>query len=76
MKNFYNITPEKYKKLLTKQNNLCAICKTNKPGGEGVWHIDRNHETGGVKGILCYHCNTSLGGFKYRPRILIELSII
>lgn len=43
---------------------------------EGHWrHIDHDHITGCVRGVLCRHCNTALGFFKDNPhklRLLAE----
>ena len=69
LKNKYNITPEQYEALLVSQDYKCAICRTDKPGGRGRFHVDHDHETGQVRGLLCYSCNTSLGGFKDDPSI-------
>lgn len=62
----YNLTPEKYQKLLKQQNGLCAICKQpelNKKRNGLVKNltIDHNHKTGEIRGLLCYHCNLVLG---------------
>lgn len=53
----YGITIEHYYNILETQNNLCAICKRElkKPV------IDHDHNTGKVRGILCYPCNTAIG---------------
>lgn len=60
----YNITLEHYEDLLKKQNYRCAICKTNKPKGRNKkFHVDHDHETGKVRGLLCHHCNVALGSF-------------
>lgn len=65
----YGITPEQYDDQLLLQNGLCAICKgefsTNvswKAGKKLV--VDHDHETGEVRGLLCLHCNTSVGIFE------------
>lgn len=66
----YNFPPELYKQRLKEQNNLCAICKTNKPGGKGQFHADHNHVTNSPRGVLCHNCNVALGNFKDNPEIL------
>jgi hypothetical protein len=42
------------------QSGVCAIC------GDGLAtpHIDHDHVTGRVRGILCPSCNIGLGRFK------------
>jgi hypothetical protein len=50
--------------------NCCAICgETEKPGGKfGVhYHIDHDHETGRVRGLLCAPCNVALGMMENDP---------
>ena len=48
----------------TKQGGLCLICKNAieaKPSRST--HIDHDHATGVVRGILCQKCNMGLGHF-------------
>ena len=57
----YGLTPEAYNQLLESQDDRCAICQgapTQK------MHVDHDHETGEVRGILCLHCNVALGNLK------------
>lgn len=58
----YGITLEDYERILESQNGGCAICETTTPGGRGNrFHVDHNHETGVVRGLLCWTCNRRLG---------------
>jgi len=69
LKKHYGITLEAYNDLFTQQSKKCGICKSNVSGGKG-WHVDHDHETGAVRGILCHFCNLALGHFKDNPEIM------
>ena len=71
----YGLTLNDYYNILKKQNNKCAICETDKPGGQGRFHLDHCHKTNKVRGLLCHRCNTSLGGFRDDPIILERAKI-
>ena len=51
--------------LLRKQSGRCALCSESDPpvpeGALDGWHIDHDHETGEVRGILCPSCNARVG---------------
>lgn len=69
----YRLTPEQYDALVEGQGGQCAICGTSDPGSGGAdaaWHIDHDHITGTVRGLLCSVCNTGLGHFKDDPELL------
>lgn len=53
----YGITPDDYRRMLREQKGLCAICGKS----EKNMHIDHDHETGKVRGIICVSCNHMLG---------------
>lgn len=57
----YGINRQQYKFLVINQDNKCAIC-----GDEflSTPHIDHDHSTGKVRGLLCRRCNIGLGKFK------------
>lgn len=60
----YGFGQEEYDKLVDSQNGLCAICKRPPSKGRGKrLHVDHDHTTGNIRGLLCGSCNTSLGGF-------------
>src|SRR5579863_5460292 len=63
----YGLTPEDYDNMLAAQNGLCAIC-TKKPK---TFHVDHDHDTGKVRGLLCQKCNILLGQADEKPEILI-----
>jgi hypothetical protein len=51
--------------MLKDQGNKCAICGSLSPGKkETSFHVDHDHETGKVRGLLCELCNVGLGYFK------------
>lgn len=61
----YGITQEEYLELLKEQDFKCGICGTQEPGGRhSNWHIDHDHSSGKVRGLLCWLCNSGLGKFK------------
>ncbi len=59
----FGITAEKYDSMLKEQNNSCAICQSPVPQGAGRFHVDHDHKTGQVRGLLCNNCNLGLGFF-------------
>ena len=66
----YGITRADKDAMLAAQGGVCAICGTNDPKGRWPWQVDHNHETGKVRGILCHHCNLTLGNAKENVRRL------
>jgi hypothetical protein len=60
----YNMTLGQHDALLASQGGRCAVCSADEPGGAGAWHVDHDHSTGEVRGLLCALCNVGLGMFK------------
>jgi hypothetical protein len=60
----FNITIDKYNKILSDQNNCCNICKKHKDEFKNNLHVDHCHNTGKIRGILCFECNILLGKAK------------
>lgn len=70
LKSLYGITDAEYDRLLESQGGRCAICR-GLPYGRGKrLHVDHNHETKMVRGLLCTGCNAGLGRFKDQPAVL------
>lgn len=62
LKRTYGITSEQYEALLTKQNGRCAICGISQTNQQkGKLHVDHDHKTNAVRGLLCSGCNLGLG---------------
>jgi len=57
----YGLTLEQYKAMKAKSNNTCYICG-KPPTNKKALHIDHNHKTGQVRGLLCFLCNRYLIG--------------
>lgn len=62
----YGITAEEYKNLIQTQNNKCLCCE-EAFNDELSPHLDHNHKTGKIRGVLCHKCNTGLGLFDENP---------
>lgn len=58
----YRMSLEDYDRLLAKQDGCCAICAASLDGGRT--HVDHDHRSGVVRGILCMACNIGLGHFR------------
>ena len=63
-----------FAELLTQQQGLCAICSVELDGSRKSLkpHVDHNHRTGEVRGLLCGYCNVALGNFQDDASLLIE----
>ena len=67
----YGITQDDYEQMLERQDHKCAMCGSLDPcmGGRHPvacernrnFHVDHDHETGKVRGLLCSGCNQKLG---------------
>jgi hypothetical protein len=57
----YGITLQEYKRLLSKQEGVCAICKCRDKHTKLV--VDHDHKTGEIRGLLCNSCNRAIGYF-------------
>ena len=59
-RHLYGLTDTAYKQLLFEQNGFCKIC--GRKFGMAP-HVDHDHSTGRIRGLLCNKCNTAIGMF-------------
>jgi hypothetical protein len=60
LKTTYGLTPEEYDNLYAKYNGKCYICLQTK---DYYLHVDHDHKTGKIRGLLCGNCNRAIGLF-------------
>ena len=58
LKERYDLTEQRVAEMIEAQGGTCAICR-RKPAE----HVDHDHATGDVRGVLCFTCNAGLGNF-------------
>lgn len=75
LKSMYGITPEEYDAILESQGGGCAICEVKASVSGRALHVDHDHESGKVRGILCTHCNPGIGYFKDNLQLLEKAMI-
>lgn len=63
----YKLSEREYQQFVRQADGCCEICK------EFAFSrlvIDHCHQTGAVRGLLCYRCNMGLGFFRDSPGVL------
>jgi len=63
VKQSHGVLENEYKSLINKQGNKCAICGNDFKNAKDI-NVDHDHDTGNVRGLLCFSCNTGMGKFK------------
>lgn len=61
----YGISLEQYNEMLEAQDGRCAVCA--EPPSIQRLHVDHDHRTGRVRGLLCMPCNRAIGNLKDDP---------
>lgn len=70
----YGIDVEDWARLFEAQEGKCAACKTLLQEGKHT-HVDHDHATGKLRGLLCRGCNNALGCVHDNPMILQDLVV-
>jgi hypothetical protein len=64
LQKMYGLSLEDYDRLLAEQDGGCAVCGATESGtyrGNPFLHVDHDHATGEIRGLLCGKCNRMLG---------------
>lgn len=70
----YGITAEQFDRMAYEQGYVCAACGEPEQSKNGHLHVDHDHETGQIRGLLCQRCNTAIGQAGDDPERLVKLS--
>ena len=68
LKHRYKLHAHEFDLLVLLQGNACAICRKIFEGKN--CHVDHNHETGKVRGLLCHNCNVGIGSLQDSASLL------
>ena len=79
----YGTSIEALEQLLSEQGSRCAICRTPWAECAGTrsrydvlfiqhLHVDHDHETGAIRGLLCMNCNMAIGLFEDEPSRVVN----
>ena len=56
----YGITEARFLVIWAAQGEACAICRKKRKANTPNFHVDHDHKTGQIRGILCPRCNERL----------------
>lgn len=62
----YGVPAADLARLIRLQKNRCAACRDELSPGRGT-HVDHDHDTGQVRGLLCKDCNLAEGFLRGSP---------
>ncbi len=61
----YRIRFPEYQALYNEQAGRCACCGAHESIFKRSLHVDHDHKTGKVRGLLCTQCNPGIGYFQH-----------
>jgi hypothetical protein len=61
----YGLTREQVEAMSASQGGKCLICREGR-----AEHVDHDHATGEVRGMLCFSCNAAIGHLKEKPDVM------
>ncbi|WTS96435.1 endonuclease VII domain-containing protein [Streptomyces sp. NBC_00096] len=65
LKRNYGITEAERDAMIAAQGGVCVLCQESP-----AEHVDHDHRTGKVRGVLRFGCNAGIGQLKDRPDVL------
>lgn len=65
----FGLTVDELEEILEAYGDQCGICGDVVESPKKL-HLDHDHRTGRVRGVLCMHCNMGLGQFRDDPERL------
>ena len=76
----YGLTPKDYARMLSEQNNRCALCSCEESrsffGKTYTLCVDHDHKTLKPRKLLCARCNYAVGGLEHLARNgLLEIAV-
>src|SRR5262249_49587094 len=70
LKRTYGLSIEAYDEMLAAQDHGCAICG-ERPQMISL-HVDHDHASRALRGLLCFRCNNALGDLRDDPDLLLR----
>lgn len=67
----YGISQEQFEELRAVQGSRCAICRRRRHD----LHVDHNHRSGEIRGLLCGSCNRAIGLLRDDPDLAHRASV-
>lgn len=78
LKKKYGMTEADWANMFLHQGGKCAICgdwlDLAFHGHDSKIHIDHNHTTGKVRGMLCSACNHAVGFLRDNPKLALKVA--
>jgi hypothetical protein len=65
LKHTYGISVADFDRMVAEQGGLCACCREREPQ-----HVDHDHLSGDIRGVVCFRCNSGIGQFSDRADLM------
>lgn len=56
----YGITLDDYNKMFKQQGGCCAVCGKHQNEIKRILHVEHNHKTNEIRGLVCSKCNLAI----------------